>query len=42
MEIWGKSSWAYVLGRNVVAVHIELIEAIQYVKPKAKTYKHEV
>ncbi|KAK4825213.1 hypothetical protein QYF61_025141 [Mycteria americana] len=41
MEIWGRSSWAYVVSGNVVAVHIDLIQAIQYVKLKAKTYKHE-
>lgn len=42
VEIWGRSSWVYVVSGNVVAVHIDLIQAIQYVKLKAKTYKHEV
>lgn len=42
VEIWGRSSWAYAVSVNVVAVHIDLIQAIQYVKLKAKTYKHEV
>lgn len=41
-EIWGSRSWAYVVSGNVVAVRIDLIQAIQYVKPKSKTYKREI
>ena len=41
MEIWGRSSWTHVVSGNFVAVHIDLLQAIQYVKLKAKTYKHE-
>lgn len=42
VEIWGRSSWACVVRGNVTAVYIDLIQTIQYIKWKAKTYKHEV
>lgn len=42
MKIWGRSSWTHVVNGNVVAVHIDLIQAVQYIKLKAKTYKHKV
>lgn len=42
MKIWGRSSWTHIVNGNVVAVHIDLIQAVQYVKLKAKTYKHKV
>lgn len=32
VEIWARSSWACVVRRNVVAVYIDLIQTIQYIK----------
>lgn len=42
LKIWGRSSWTHIVNGNAVTVHIDLVQAVQYVKLKAKTYKHKV